>query len=468
MIYVIDNRRESIFAYNLETGELIAEYELDDFNADPRGIWSDGVTLWVSDDGANRIFAYRINGETLDRIEEEEFDFQQLLRAGNGDPRGIWSDGGVIYVVDDGDDKVYTYNLPDVIDARLESLSLSGIEISRFSPRRKSYVAILGSSLTETTVEPIAMQEEATVTLAPADADDNAENGHQVAVSDGLEITVTVISPDGSRTRVYRVSLLHCLSGLTEVGLSVVTYVGGSLADLAECARDLSVGMLYDHTENSWTGFFLDYPVFLSQPFRDRFVDGLAAGQALVARRAPAGSGQCLSGLTDERLSAVTYAGGSLAELEDCARDLSVDTLYSNTENSWTGFFPGYATFLSQPFREQFPDGLAARRGADRQTRARGQRALPPRSHRGAAQRRYIHRRQHRWADGVRPQSLRGRALPLHKGRLDRILPRPSRLPQPGLPRPVRRGTGSSPVADRETQPSSDHDAHRRQPELTG
>ena len=94
VIYVLDNRRESIFAYDLETGELIAEYELDDFNADPRGIWSDGVTLWVSDDGANRIFAYRINGETLDRIPAEEFDFQQLLRAGNGDPRGIWSDGG--------------------------------------------------------------------------------------------------------------------------------------------------------------------------------------------------------------------------------------------------------------------------------------------------------------------------------------------------------------------------------------
>ena len=70
------------------------------------------------------------------------------------------------------------------------------------------------------------------------------------------------------------------------MGLSVVTYVGGSLTDLAECARDLSVGMLYDDTENIWTGFSLDYPVFLSHPFRDRFVDGLAAGQALVARRA--------------------------------------------------------------------------------------------------------------------------------------------------------------------------------------
>ena len=359
VIYVLDNRRESIFAYDLETGELLTEYELDDFNADPRGIWSDGVTLWVSDDGANRIFAYRINGETLDRIPEEEFDFQQLLRAGNGDPRGIWSDGGVIYVVDDGDDKVYTYNMPDAIDARLDSLSLSGIAFGQFSPLRKSYAAILSGSLTETTVQASAVQEEATVTPAPADADANPENGHQAAVADRQVVTVTVISPDGSRTRVYQVWLRHCLSGLSEVGLSAVTYIGGSLTDLADCARDLSVDTLYNYTDNSWTGFFADYPVFLSQPFRDRFANGVAAGQALIASRAAAGSEHCLSGLTDEHLSAVTYTGGSLAELEDCARDLSVDTLYSNTENGWTGFFPGYATFLSQPFRERFPAGLA-------------------------------------------------------------------------------------------------------------
>ena len=35
------------------------------------GIWSDGLTLWVSDDGAKRIFAYRIENETLNRYEDE-------------------------------------------------------------------------------------------------------------------------------------------------------------------------------------------------------------------------------------------------------------------------------------------------------------------------------------------------------------------------------------------------------------
>ena len=135
----------------------------------------------------------------------------------------------MIYVVDDGDDKVYTYNMPDAIDARLESLSLSGIAFGQFSPLRKSYAAILSGSLTETTVQASAVQEEATVTPAPADADANPRTGHQAAVADRQVVTVTVISPDGSRTRVYQVWLRHCLSGLSEVGLSAVTYIGGSL-----------------------------------------------------------------------------------------------------------------------------------------------------------------------------------------------------------------------------------------------
>ena len=34
-------------------------------------------------------------------------------------PRGIWSDGDVMYVAVESDGKVYTYNMPDAIDARL-------------------------------------------------------------------------------------------------------------------------------------------------------------------------------------------------------------------------------------------------------------------------------------------------------------------------------------------------------------
>ena len=109
---------DGLFAYDLATGELIAEYALDSANDDPQGLWSDGVTVWVSDHGAKRLFAYRLpvreeeaeSAEVeaaqsgvvaLERVRDEEFT--KLSRAGNNSPRGIWSDGEVMYVVDASD-----------------------------------------------------------------------------------------------------------------------------------------------------------------------------------------------------------------------------------------------------------------------------------------------------------------------------------------------------------------------------
>ena len=201
-LYVLDSVKDALFVYDLETGELLAEYPLDKLNKSPRGIWSDGVTFWVSDDGAKRLFAYRIEEGALVRQEDEEFTFRSLLKAGNGDARGIWSDGDVIYVVDEQDDKVYTYNLPDAIDARLASLSLSDVQIDEFSPGRLIYAAIAETAATVTIVEAIATQEAATVVVEPSDTDGDAENGHQVELGRQTEITVTVTSSDGSREKV--------------------------------------------------------------------------------------------------------------------------------------------------------------------------------------------------------------------------------------------------------------------------
>ena len=141
--YVLDSVKRSLFTYEVASGELLAEYALDRLNRSPRGIWSDGVTIWVSDDGAKRLLAYRVEGDALTRIEEEEFSFRSLLKAGNGAPRGIWSDGDVVFVVDEQDDHVYTYNLPDAIDARLASLALSDVEIGEFDGLRPSTWASL-------------------------------------------------------------------------------------------------------------------------------------------------------------------------------------------------------------------------------------------------------------------------------------------------------------------------------------
>ena len=284
-IFVLDSGKDALFIYDLDSGKLRIEYALVKLNQSPRGIWSDGVTIWISDDGAKRLFAYRIESEMLNRDEDQEFTFRSLLKAGNGDARGIWSDGDVVYVADELDQHVYTYNLPDAIDARLASLSLSDVEINEFSPGQLTYITLADSGATVTTVQAIATQEAATVMIVPADADGDAENGHQITLNAETEISVTVTSSDGSRTKSYRVLVAQppCLTGLTAERLSEVMFIGGSLDELGRCAREREVAAFFYWTEVSWLLYAPDAPAFLSRQFNQHFEGGIPAGAPLVA-----------------------------------------------------------------------------------------------------------------------------------------------------------------------------------------
>ena len=290
VMYVLDSVKDALFVYDFQTGELLAEYPLDKLNKSPRGIWSDGVTLWVSDDGAKRLFAYEVDGEALRRNEDLEFTFRSLLKAGNGNPRGIWSDGNIMYVVDEQDHHVYTYNIPGATIAQLASLSLDERELEEFSPHRFEYAASVAYDLAATTVAAVATQETAKVMIEPADEDGDPENGHQVTLGSETAITVTVTSADGSRTKAYvvQVSKPPCLSGLTEERLSEVAFAGGSISELEACARSLNVTAFYHYADAVWTAFFLDAPEFLSQSFGNRFAEGLPPDISLIAKREPA------------------------------------------------------------------------------------------------------------------------------------------------------------------------------------
>ena len=222
-----------------------------------------------------------------------------------------------MYVADENDDKVYSYNLPGAIDARLASLTLSDIDIGEFSAAREEYEGVAAEGVTETTVMAEALQPRATVAIDPPDADGDAENGRQAAVEDGTEITVTVTSEDGSRTRVYSVRIggaagesaersagesagesveeeagvrepsADCLRGLTPATFSLAIYEGGSVDELAACARSQSVSALYTHSEGRWIAFTLDAPAFVNVEFRAFFADGLAPITPIVAKREP-------------------------------------------------------------------------------------------------------------------------------------------------------------------------------------
>ena len=78
-------------------------------NTNPKGIWSDGDTMWVSDDGNDKLYAYNLPNKARDASK----DFGTLADAGNNKPLGIWSNGDTMWVADSSDDKIYAYNLSD-------------------------------------------------------------------------------------------------------------------------------------------------------------------------------------------------------------------------------------------------------------------------------------------------------------------------------------------------------------------
>ena len=210
--------------------------ELDSGHGSPTDAWSDGTTLWLAEngDGADdAVYAYDL--ESGKRVEELEFELDNANLA----PRGVWSDGDVMYVADASDGKIHSYNMPDAINARLASLTLSDVEIGEFDGGRTEYEGVPADGMTDTTVEAETVQSAATAVIAPADSDEDAD-GYQVAVANGSEITITVTSSDGSRTKTYRVRLgeteqatvrepwPRCIRGDFAVGFSLVVYEGGA------------------------------------------------------------------------------------------------------------------------------------------------------------------------------------------------------------------------------------------------
>ena len=398
-MWVLDDRDNALFGYDLAGGALLAEYALHDDNDDPHGIWSDGVSVWVSNHDPKRLFAYRLpmlDGEAgeqpsehatgdLERVRDEEFD--KLSRAGNNSPRGIWSDGDVMYVADANDGKVYSYNMPDAIDARLASLTLSDVDIGEFSSSQTEYEGTPDESATQTTVMAAAMQQGADVAIDPTDADEEAD-GHQVALADLGEITVTVTSADGSREKVYRVSFPevawdpardpwpHCLRGAVSEGFSLVVFEGGTVEELVACAESRNAVALYALHESTYVSYILRAPDFVNREFRELFPGGLPVMTPLTAGSegppsadpfgddlddgVPQRWPECLRGEIAEGFSLVVYEGGSAEDLAACAQSRNVTSVYVLADGEWVSYILGAPGFANEDFAAVFPDGLPA------------------------------------------------------------------------------------------------------------
>ena len=111
-VWVSDEVDGKLYAYTMDPEgdnhgdrDSSKDITLNSSNSDPAGIWSDGTTIWVADYGDDKLFAYTLSTRARDTAKEFS------LHSNNGNPSGIWSDGTYVWVADVTDDKLYTYAL---------------------------------------------------------------------------------------------------------------------------------------------------------------------------------------------------------------------------------------------------------------------------------------------------------------------------------------------------------------------
>ena len=166
----------------------------------------------------------------------------------------------------------------------------------------------------------------------------------------------------------------HCLRGAVSEGFSLVVYEGGSIEDLAACAESRGIVALYALHEGVYVSYILGAPDFVNAGFLELFADGLPPITPLVAASNGPPSAdpfgvdledggqqpwpECLRGDIAAGFSLVVYEGGSVEELEACARSADITALYALSEGEFVSYILGAPDFVNQPFRELFAEGL--------------------------------------------------------------------------------------------------------------
>ena len=123
-MYVVDTDVDKVYAYRMKDDpgtDQVDEFgardpnkdiTLSSQNGDPTGIWGNSETIWVANHpipggapGLDKIFAYTLVDDP-DTATVEQYgardqgkDLNGLNSAGNNNPRGIWSDGESMFVV---------------------------------------------------------------------------------------------------------------------------------------------------------------------------------------------------------------------------------------------------------------------------------------------------------------------------------------------------------------------------------
>ena len=113
-IWVLDPDDRDLYAYNLQSGERDSAKDftdLGDDDADFYGIFSDGETIWLSDKTGPVIEAFDF--DTGDKV--SPLRYTQMEESGHDHVAGIWSDGVTMWAVDPESNLIHSYDSPQAL-----------------------------------------------------------------------------------------------------------------------------------------------------------------------------------------------------------------------------------------------------------------------------------------------------------------------------------------------------------------
>ena len=196
-MWVSDKDGKKIYAYKTSDKSRDSGKDFDTLDAagndDPHGIWSDGTTMWVADRDDGEVYAYKMSDQSRDSGK----DFDTLAAAGNDDPKGMWSDGTTMWVTDDQDDKVYAYNMRSSVPAQ--------------APTGLTATA-LGATIVDLTWTAPADDGGSAITGYKVEVSDDGTSGSWSDLEDDTESTTAWYRHTGlsdGETRHYRVSAIN-------------------------------------------------------------------------------------------------------------------------------------------------------------------------------------------------------------------------------------------------------------------
>ena len=333
---------------------------LDRANDLPTGIWSDGAVLWVvenSASGADRVFAYDLL--TGERLAEHEFEFDRRNRFSHG----IWSDSDVVRIADAGQDKLFAYNLDS--GERVGRTSATATHAASADARRSirstrsrrldnldSGALLAEHSLDKLNQSPRGIWSDGDEIWVADKLDDKLYSYNipdaTIAQLDSLELSDIEFGEFSPLRTEYQAEVAGAVTTVTaspaQVDATVTITPHDADADpenghQVAIGGDLTIAITVVSKDKSRTR---SYVVRLREP----------------ASVAAAAAANCLRGLSDERISTVSYVGGSVRQLGACAREDNVAALFFWDGRIWRLDAPDGPDLLNRSFQRHFAEGL--------------------------------------------------------------------------------------------------------------